>query len=101
MAADQAPHPRRHDERLEDDRPGGAAQGLVEELEDGDEGGGAEEGLEVGDGEEDGDAEGPGGEEADEDGAEDGDGDGACGVGDFFGEVARAVEAGEGVVRVD
>jgi len=101
MATDQTSHARRHDQRLEHDRPGGTAQGLMEELEDGDEGGGAEQGLEIGNGEEDGYAEGPGGKEADKDGAEDGDGDGAGGVGDFFGEVGGAVEAGEGVVGVD
>lgn len=101
MATHQTAHARSHDQRLEHDRSGPRIQGLVEEFEDGDQGGGVEEGIEVGDGEEDGDAEGPGGEEADGDGAEDGYGDGAVRGGDFFAEVGRAVEAGEGVVGVD
>lgn len=100
MARDEAPDARGHEEGLEDDGAGRAVQGLVEEGEDGDEGGGGREVGEVGHAEEEGDAVGPGGEEAGGDGAHDGDGDLAFGVVDFFGKVGGAVEACEGVVCV-
>ena len=101
MARDQTPDARRDDQSLQHNGSGRVAERLVEEREDGHEGGGS---LEIGQAvhaEEEGDGEEPGGDEADGDGAQDGDGDHFLRAVDFLGEVGRAVEAGEGVVCVD
>ena len=101
VASDQAPDARGDEEGLEDDGARFALEGLVEEGEDGDEGGG---GLEVGEGahaEEEADGVEPGGDEADGHGAHDGDRDHFLGTVDFFRQVGGAVEAGEGVIGID
>ena len=74
---------------------------MVEECEDGYEGGGGLEVVEVVHAEEEGDGVEPGGDEADGDGTHDGDGDHFLRAVDFLGEVGGAIEAGEGVVGVD
>lgn len=101
VAGDEAPDAGGDDEAFEDDGAGFAAEGLVEEREDGDEGRGGLEVGEVADAEELGDGEEPGRDEADGHGAHDGDGDHFLRAVDFLGQVGRAVEACEGVVGVD
>ena len=79
------------DEDFEDDGAGFRGEGLREEFEVGDHGGGEDDGVEVGEGEEDGDGVEEGGEEADEDRAEDGARDVVGGARDFFGHVRAGV----------
>ena len=101
MASDQTPDARRDDQSLQHDGSGRALERLVEQGQDGYEGGG---GLEIGQAvhaEEEADGEEPRGDEANGDGPQDGDGDHFLRAMDFFSKVSRAVEASEGVVGVD
>ena len=101
MARDQTTYPRRDDQRLEDNSPRNVSERLMEQLQDWYQSQGVEQGIQVSDGEEHGERKGPSGQESDSDSAEDSNRDGASRAGDFFGEVGRAVEAGEGVVGID
>ena len=96
----QAPNARRNEQRLQDNRSGGAAERLFEQSEDGYERRRRSELVERTYTEELRDGKEPGGDEADGDGTHDGDGDLAFGAVNFFGKVSGTVEAGEGIVGV-
>ena len=100
MASDETPDACGHEHGFQDNSACGVVQCLVEELQEGDKGGGRLEFFEIIHAEKLGDGEEPGCYEADGYGAHDCDGDLAFGTVDFFCEVGGAVEAGEGVVGV-
>ena len=101
VTGNQAPDARGYDETLEHDGARFAPQGLIEQCQDGHEGGRGLEIGEVADAEELGDGEEPRRDEAYGDGAHDGDGNHFLGVVDFLGEVGRTVETSKGVIGVD
>lgn len=83
------------------DGTGLAAQGLVEEFENGHAGWRADESFEIAQAEEHGHAVEPGGGKADSDSAADGDGDGSLGTSDLLCHVGGGVETSEDPVGVD
>ena len=101
MACDETPNSRGYEQAFQHDGSGFASESLIEECQDGYEGGGGLEIVEVVHAEEERDGVEPRGDEADGDGTHDGDGDHFLGAIDFLGEVGGTIEASKGVVGVD
>ena len=101
VGSDQAAYAGSDDQALEDDRTAPVRQGLVEELEDGDERGRVEEAVEILHAEEHGDGVEPGRDETDGHRAHDGDGYHLFRAGDLLCHVGCAIQASECPVCVD
>ena len=91
VRGDQTSRPRCDDEGFQGDGTRIVADGLVEQLQDGDKCGCAGDAVQVAQAEHHADAEEPGGHEADPDGAHDGDGDHLLRSAHLLGEMGGAV----------